>query len=90
MLMADDNSGPKRPKNDAPVSPASAGSGGDCAPPRERDFGDSAGYGSGGSALDFHDVGDEDANPVKGKPNPLDDVIDAENGGPPTRSPGGS
>jgi hypothetical protein len=85
-----DDSDPKRPNDDAPVAPASPDSGGDRAPARERDFGDSAGYGSGGSALDFHDVGDEDANPVKGKPNPLDDVIDAENGGPLTRSPGGS
>lgn len=42
----------------------------------ERDFGDSAGYGSGGSALDYHEVGDEDASPIKGRRNPLDDVVE--------------
>lgn len=41
----------------------------------ERDFGDSAGYGTGGSALDYHEVGDEDASPIKGRRNPLDDVM---------------
>jgi hypothetical protein len=60
------------------------------APSRERDFGDSAGYGTGGSALDFHEVGDEDANPVKGKHNPLDDITSTNDGGPSTESPGGS
>ena len=45
---------------------------------RERDFGDSAGYGTGGSALDYHEVGDEDASPIKGKHNPLDDVMKPE------------
>ena len=40
----------------------------------ERDFGDSAGYGSGGSSLDRREVGDE--TPVAdGRPNPLDAVI---------------
>ena len=39
----------------------------------ERDFGDSAGYGSGGSTLDRHEVGDVD--PAEdARPNPLDDV----------------
>jgi hypothetical protein len=76
--MADQDSAPKQP--DAPTSPARTGP--EAAPPsaRERDFGDSAGYGSGGSTLDFHEVGDEDANPVKGKHNPLDDVMDIEKG----------
>jgi hypothetical protein len=49
--------------------------GGDGSRGPERDFGDSAGYGTGGSAIDFHDVGDEDGNPVKGKRNPLDKVM---------------
>jgi hypothetical protein len=44
-----------------------------------RDYGDSAGYGSGGSTLDYHDVGDDDANPVRGKRNPLDDVVKIKN-----------
>ena len=44
----------------------------------ERDFGDSAGYGTGGSALDYHEVGDENASPIKGKRNPLDDVMKPE------------
>ena len=55
--MADEDSGPKGSKDDTSPSPASPGSGEGRAMPRERDFGDSAGYGSGGSALDFHDVG---------------------------------
>ena len=39
-----------------------------------RDFGDSAGYGTGGSTLDRRDVGD--APPDEGKkPNPLDEVV---------------
>jgi len=40
----------------------------------ERDFGDSAGYGSGGSTLDRHDVGDTPTETDK-KPNPLDEVM---------------
>ena len=56
---------PPRPDNDVGQAPAKA----------ERDFGDSAGYGTGGSALDYHEVGDEDASPIKGKRNPLDDVM---------------
>jgi hypothetical protein len=42
--------------------------------PAERDFGDSAGYGSGGSTRDYQEVVGE--NPVTaGRPNPLDAVI---------------
>jgi hypothetical protein len=49
--------------------------------PSGRDFGDSAGYGSGGSTRDYQEVVGE--NPVTaGRPNPLDAVI------PPAR-PGG-
>ncbi|MFC1460803.1 hypothetical protein ACETIH_29615 [Microvirga arabica] len=45
--------------------------------PSGRDFGDSAGYGSGGSARDYQDVVGE--NPVTaGRPNPLDAVIPPE------------
>ena len=40
----------------------------------KRDFGDSAGYGSGGSALDRREVGDEEGTPPG--PNPLDEVMD--------------
>ncbi len=41
---------------------------------KERDFGDSAGYGSGGSTLDRHEVGDVPPDEPK-KPNPLDAVV---------------
>jgi hypothetical protein len=42
--------------------------------PAGRDFGDSAGYGSGGSTRDYQEVVGE--NPVTaGRPNPLDAVI---------------
>jgi hypothetical protein len=45
--------------------------------PAGRDFGDSAGYGSGGSTRDYQDVVGE--NPVTaGRPNPLDAVIPPE------------
>ena len=88
--MSDEDSGRKGPRGDGPTGPASSGSGEGQTPPRERDFGDSAGYGSGGSALDFHEVGDEDANPVKDKPNPLDKFMDTDDGGSSTGSPGGS
>ena len=40
----------------------------------DRDFGNSAGYGHGGSALDYHEVMGEDAPPLEG-PNPLDEVV---------------
>jgi hypothetical protein len=41
---------------------------------KERDFGDSAGYGSGGSTRDYRDVvGDE--NEYASRPNPLDAVM---------------
>ena len=49
---------------------------GGATPKRDRDFGDSAGYGSGGSTLDHRDVGDEGASGTAGKRNPLDDVVD--------------
>ena len=42
--------------------------------PSGRDFGDSAGYGSGGPTRDYQDVVGE--SPVTtGRPNPLDEVI---------------
>jgi hypothetical protein len=45
--------------------------------PSGRDFGDSAGYGSGGSTRDYQEVVGE--NPVTaGRPNPLDAVIPAQ------------
>ena len=44
-----------------------------------RDFGDSAGYGSGGSTRDLHEVGDLDGDPIKGRRNPLDDVVKIKN-----------
>ena len=45
--------------------------------PAGRDFGDSAGYGSGGSTRDYQEVVGE--NPVTtGRPNPLDAVIPPE------------
>jgi hypothetical protein len=45
--------------------------------PVGRDFGDSAGYGSGGSTLNYQEVVGE--NPViAGRPNPLDAVIPPE------------
>ncbi len=44
---------------------------------RERDFGDSAGYGGGGSTRDYQEVVGE--SPVTaGRPNPLDAVIPPE------------
>jgi hypothetical protein len=48
--------------------------------PAGRDFGDSAGYGSGGSTRDYQEVVGE--NPVTvGRPNPLDAVIPPEQPG---------
>ncbi|MBV8568725.1 MAG: DUF2934 domain-containing protein [Methylobacteriaceae bacterium] len=52
---------------------------GDPTPPAEpaqeqRDFGDSAGYGSGGSTLDRHDVGDVEPAEDR-KPNPLNEAM---------------
>jgi hypothetical protein len=45
--------------------------------PSGRDFGDSAGYGGGGSTRDYQEVVGE--NPVTaGRPNPLDEVIPSE------------
>jgi hypothetical protein len=43
-------------------------------PGGERDFGDSAGYGGGGSTRDFHDVVGDSATP-RVRPNPLDAVM---------------
>ncbi len=59
--------GPEESQEDTPnLGPTSDPSG--------RDFGDSAGYGSGGSARDYQEVVGE--NPVtEGRPNPLDAVI---------------
>ena len=73
-----------RPREDDPNPSPGAGqpppADNDAGRPRgpERDFGDSAGYGTGGSALDYHEVGDADASPIKGKRNPLDDVMKPE------------
>ena len=65
--------GPARPSDsDAGSGPAR----GDATPKRDCDFGDSAGYGSGGSTLDHRDVGDEGASGTAGKRNPLDDMVD--------------
>ncbi len=61
---------PAWPENDVPnLGPTSDPSG--------RDFGDSAGYGSGGSTRDYQEVVGE--NPVTaGRSNPLDAVIPPE------------
>jgi len=61
---------PERADGDVPnLGPASD--------PAERDFGDSAGYGGGGSTRDYQEVVGE--NPVtEGRPNPLDAVIPPE------------
>src|SRR3954454_5560050 len=48
--------------------------------PGGRDFGDSAGYGSGGSAQDYRDVLGEDAAGRPSPPNPLDAVITTNSG----------
>src|SRR5215210_2410210 len=45
-----------------------------------RDFGDSAGYGTGGSARDYRDVLGEDAAGRLSRPNPLDAVMTAGSG----------
>ncbi len=42
----------------------------------ERDYGDSAGYGGGGSTLDYDELlGDENSGRDLGRPNPLDAVV---------------
>jgi hypothetical protein len=58
---------PEKAEDDAPnLNPVSD--------PAGRDFGDSAGYGGGGSTRDYQEVVGE--NPVTaGRPNPLDAVI---------------
>ncbi|WP_244610548.1 hypothetical protein [Microvirga pakistanensis] len=63
---------------DEPKEPAQTGGDipnlGPTSDPSGRDFGDSAGYGSGGSTRDYQEVVGE--NPVTtGRPNPLDEVI---------------
>jgi hypothetical protein len=58
--------------SDAGSGPANS----DDTPKSDRDFGDSAGYGSGGSTLDHRDVGDEGASGTAGRRNPLDEVVD--------------
>ena len=64
---------PAQTEGDVPnLGPASDSAG--------RDFGDSAGYGSGGSTRDYQEVVGE--NPVTaGRPNPLDAVIPPERTG---------
>ncbi len=68
-----------KPGDDGPLPSASdAGSDpevGREGPKSERDFGDSAGYGSGGSTLDHREVGDAGASGTAGKHNPLDDIM---------------
>ncbi len=61
---------PVQPEDDVPnLGPTSD--------PAGRDFGDSAGYGGGGSTRDYQEVVGE--NPVTvGRPNPLDAVIPPE------------
>jgi hypothetical protein len=46
---------------------------------RERDFGDSAGYGTGGSARDYREVVGEDPVDLP-KPNPLDEIVKPKQG----------
>src|SRR3954451_14298640 len=48
--------------------------------PGGRDFGDSAGYGSGGSTRDYRDVLGEDAAGRPNRPNPLNAVMTAGSG----------
>ena len=76
---ADSNSDPS-PAEERKAPPRTEGdipNPGPTSDPSERDFGDSAGYGSGGSSLDYQEVVGE--NPVTtGRPNPLDEVIPSE------------
>jgi hypothetical protein len=67
---AEEQRGPAQTEGDVPnLGPTSD--------PAGRDFGDSAGYGSGGSTRDYQEVVGE--NPVTtGRPNPLDAVIPPE------------
>jgi hypothetical protein len=60
---------------DAPAQAQDDGANlGSASDPSGRDFGDSAGYGGGGSTRDYQEVVGE--NPVTaGRPNPLDAVI---------------
>jgi hypothetical protein len=61
-----------RKEQEAEVKRTTAGASG-TAPAKERDFGDSAGYGGGGSSQDFQDVVGEDPEPKK--PNSPDVVM---------------
>ncbi len=63
--MADPNSSPDDPNRRPAQGDQSSAT---------RDFGDSAGYGSGGSTLDRHEVGDVPPDENR-KPNPLDEVV---------------
>ncbi|KFG68142.1 hypothetical protein [Microvirga sp. BSC39] len=67
---ADQGGDPQQDEGDVPnLGPVSD--------PAGRDFGDSAGYGGGGSTRDYQEVVGE--NPVTaGRPNPLDVVIPPE------------
>jgi hypothetical protein len=73
-----DDPNPNPPSAGEPSKPAQSEGNipnlGPTSDPAGRDFGDSAGYGSGGSTRDYQEVVGE--NPVTaGRPNPLDAVI---------------
>ena len=71
--MAGDTSRRDTSRKEAPVR---LDEGGDpnLLPSGERDFGDSAGYGTGGSARDYREVVGEDPVDLP-KPNPLDEIV---------------
>jgi hypothetical protein len=83
MLHPDDpNSGPAPAgeREEPAQTEGDASNRGPTSDPAGRDFGDSAGYGSGGSTRDYQEVVGE--NPVTaGRPNPLDAVIPPEQAG---------
>ena len=80
--MAESNPNPNEARDAEDENQGSPGGTSSNAGP-ERDFGDSAGYGSGGSALDYREVvGDPD--PADRKPNPLDAVMRGGDAGKPT------
>jgi hypothetical protein len=73
--QSSENNGPESEQTDGDVPNL-----GPTSDPAGRDFGDSAGYGSGGSTRDYQEVVGE--NPVTaGRPNPLDAVISPETPG---------
>ena len=75
------NPSPAEERNEPSKADDAAPNLGPTSDPDGRDFGDSAGYGSGGSTRGYQDVVGE--NPVTaGRPNPLDAVI-------PTKPPRG-